>query len=148
MGTTLTLAIIDPNGTVDIGHVGDSRAYLRRDGDLRKVTSDHSYIGEMMAAGRLTPEEAKNHPYRSVVTRAVGLESSVEVDTTELELQAGDRLLLCSDGLSSMVDDGAIAEILDGRDDPAEAARALVEAANAAGGDDNITVVIVDADDE
>ena len=148
MGTTLTLAIIDPNGTVDIGHVGDSRAYLRRDGELRKVTSDHSYIGEMMAAGRLTPEEAKNHPYRSVVTRAVGLESSVEVDTTELELQAGDRLLLCSDGLSSMVDDGAIAEILDGRDDPAEAARALVEAANAAGGDDNITVVIVDADDE
>jgi protein phosphatase len=102
----------------------------------------------MMAAGRLTPEEAKNHPYRSVVTRAIGLESSVDVDTTELELRAGDRLMLCSDGLSSMIDDGAIAEILDGRKDPAEAARALVEAANAAGGDDNITVVIVDADDE
>ena len=148
MGTTLTMAIVEPTGHVDVGHVGDSRAYLYRAGKLTKVTSDHSYVSEMMAAGRLTPEEAENHPYRSVVTRAIGLEPSVEVDTAELELRPGDRMLLCSDGVSAMLGDGDIAAILAGAADPGQAAQALVDAANAAGGDDNITVVIVDAGPE
>ena len=147
MGTTLTLAVIGPDGRVDLGHVGDSRAYLLRAGALKMVTTDHSYISEMMAAGRLTPEEAATHPYRSVVTRAIGLEPAVDVDTFELELTPGDRLLICSDGLSSLIDDAAIAGVLN-ESDPAAAARGLVEAANRAGGDDNISVVIVDAVDE
>ncbi|MEX1208246.1 MAG: PP2C family serine/threonine-protein phosphatase [Acidimicrobiia bacterium] len=144
MGTTLTLAVIGPDGRVDLGHVGDSRAYLFRAGALKKVTTDHSYVSEMMAAGRLTPEEAAGHPYRSVVTRAIGLEPAVDVDTFELEMTAGDRLLICSDGLSSLIDDAAIAGVLK-ESDPAVAARGLIEAANRAGGDDNISVVIVDA---
>lgn len=144
MGTTLTLAVIGPDGRVDLGHVGDSRAYLFRAGALKRVTTDHSYVSEMMAAGRLTPEEAAVHPYRSVVTRAIGLEPAVDVDTFELELMPGDRLLICSDGLSSLIDDAAIAEVLKDSD-PAAAARSLVEAANRAGGDDNISVIIVDA---
>jgi protein phosphatase len=147
MGTTLTLAVIGPDGRVDLGHVGDSRAYLFRAGALNMVTTDHSYISEMMAAGRLTPEEAAIHPYRSVVTRAIGLEPAVDVDTFELELTPGDRLLICSDGLSSLIDDAAIAGVLN-ESDPAAAARGLVEAANRAGGDDNISVIIVDAVDE
>ncbi|MEX0825853.1 MAG: PP2C family serine/threonine-protein phosphatase [Acidimicrobiia bacterium] len=147
MGTTLTLAVIEPDGRVDLGHVGDSRAYLFRAGALKRVTTDHSYVSEMMAAGRLTPEEAAVHPYRSVVTRAIGLEPAVDVDTFELELTPGDRLLICSDGLSSLIDDAAIAGVLK-ESDPAAAARGLVEAANRAGGDDNISVVIVDTVDE
>lgn len=147
MGTTLTLAMIQPDGSVDLGHVGDSRAYLFRAGALSMVTTDHSYVSEMMAAGRLTAEEAAEHPYRSVVTRAIGLEPAVDVDTFELELAPGDRLLICSDGLSSLIDDKAIAGVLQNAD-PAVAARGLVDAANRAGGDDNISVVIVDAVDE
>lgn len=146
MGTTLTLAIISADGSVELGHVGDSRAYLRRNGDLEMITEDHSYIAEMMAAGRLTPEEAEVHPYRSVVTRAIGLEPSVEVDTLEIDLEAGDRLLLCSDGLTGMLDDATIEEILGRHADPEDAAAALVEAANEQGGEDNITVVVVDAE--
>jgi len=146
MGTTLTLAIIAADGSVEFGHVGDSRAYLYRDNNLEMITNDHSYISEMMAAGRLTPEEAEVHPYRSVVTRAIGLEPAVEVDTVEVELEGGDRLLLCSDGLTAMIDDAAIEEILGDHDDPAAAAEALVEAANDLGGEDNITVVVVDAE--
>jgi protein phosphatase len=148
MGTTLTLAVIEPNGTVDLGHVGDSRAYLLRDGGLAMVTTDHSYVSEMMAAGRLTPEEAVNHPYRSVVTRAIGLEPAIEVDTFELQLRVGDRLLICSDGLSVMLDDAAISLVLTKEADPAVAVRALIDAANRAGGDDNISVVIVDSVEE
>ncbi|HSM01835.1 MAG TPA: Stp1/IreP family PP2C-type Ser/Thr phosphatase [Acidimicrobiia bacterium] len=146
MGTTLTLAIISPEGSVEVGHVGDSRAYLLRGGDLEQITEDHSYVSEMIASGRLTPEEAEVHPYRSVVTRAIGLEPSVEVDTLDLDLEEGDRLLLCSDGLTAMLDDAAITEILDSHGDPGAAAEALVDAANQRGGDDNITVVVVDAE--
>lgn len=148
MGTTLTLAVIEPSGEVEIGHVGDSRAYLLRAGKLAMVTTDHSYISEMMAAGRLTEEEAANHPYRSVVTRAIGLEPAVEVDTLVLTLEPGDRMLICSDGLSSMVSDKVITQVLHDQRDPSAAARALIAAANRAGGDDNISVVIVDADEE
>ncbi len=145
MGTTLTLALLDPDGDLDIGHVGDSRAYLLRDGTLQQLTRDHSYVADLIAAGKLTPEEAESHPYRSVLTRAVGLDPTVEVDSYGLILQFGDRILLCSDGLTSMVSDGPLSEILDRQGSPpAMTADALVTAANDAGGIDNITVVIID----
>lgn len=144
MGTTLTLATFDPDGDLDIAHVGDSRAYLLRDGDIEQVTTDHSYVGEMISAGRLSPEEAETHPYRSVLTRAVGLDPTVDVDTYGVVLEAGDRVLLCSDGLTTMIGDDAIAEILEENRDLGRVADALVTAANEAGGVDNITVVVVD----
>jgi protein phosphatase len=144
MGTTLTLGVFDPDGDLDLGHVGDSRAYLLRDGALRQVSKDHSYIAEMIEAGKLTPEQAIGHPYRSVVTRAVGLDPTIEVDSYGVVLEEGDRILLCSDGLTDMLDDEQIAAILTQSTDPEEAADGLVTAANQAGGVDNITVVIVD----
>ena len=144
MGTTLTLAVLDGK-KARLGHVGDSRAYLLHDGDLTQVTRDHSYVAEMIRAGRMTHEEAEVHPYRSVLLRAIGLESDVEVDSEEIEVAPGDRVLICSDGLSSMIGDDKIAEILADHGDPAEAAEKLIAAANAAGGADNISVVVVEA---
>ncbi len=145
MGTTLTLALLDPDGDLDIGHVGDSRAYLLRAGTLQQLTRDHSYVADLIAAGKLTPEEAETHPYRSVLTRAIGLDPTVEVDSYGIVLQSGDRILLCSDGLTSMVSDGPISEILSREDSPpAATADALVTAANDAGGIDNITVIVID----
>jgi len=145
MGTTLTLAVLDPDGDLDIGHVGDSRAYLLRGDELTQLTNDHSYVAELMAAGKLTPEEAETHPHRSVVTRAVGLDPTVEVDNYGLILEPGDRILLCSDGLTTMVTDDGLSEILKVKGaSPATAADALVIAANEAGGVDNITVIVVD----
>jgi PPM family protein phosphatase len=143
MGTTMTLAVFDPDGDVDIGHVGDSRGYLFRAGALEQVTNDHSYVAELMAAGKLTPAEAGIHPYRSVITRAVGLDPSVEVDRYGRLLEAQDRILLCSDGLTDMLSDDHIARIL-ATPDPGETADALVAAANEAGGADNITVIVID----
>lgn len=146
MGTTLTLGILDPNGDLDIAHVGDSRAYLFRDGELNQVSRDHSYVAEMIEAGRLTPEEAINHPYRSVVTRAIGLEPLVDVDDYGVVLEDGDRILLCSDGLTDMLSDERLEEILAAGNDPADTADALVAAANTEGGVDNISVVLVDVE--
>ena len=143
MGTTMTLAVIDPDGDLDIGHVGDSRSYLFRAGTLEQITNDHSYVAEMIAAGKLTPAEAEVHPYRSVLTRAVGLDPTVEVDRYGRILEAGDRILLCSDGLTAMIPDDHIGRILM-TSDPGETADALVAAANEAGGADNITVVVID----
>ena len=137
--------MLDPDGDLDIGHVGDSRAYLLRGDELIQLTKDHSYVAELMAAGKLTPEEAETHPHRSVVTRAVGLDPTVEVDNYGLILEAGDRVLLCSDGLTTMLTDGGVSEILQVEgSSPATAADALVIAANEAGGVDNITVIVVD----
>ncbi len=144
MGTTLTIGVFDPEGDLDIAHVGDSRAYLIRDGEIDQITTDHSYVGEMIAAGRLSPDEAENHPYRSVLTRAVGLDPTVEVDAYGVVLEPGDRVLLCSDGLTTMIPDDQVVEIMAAVDDPAGAADALVTAANEAGGVDNISVVVVD----
>jgi serine/threonine protein phosphatase PrpC len=144
MGTTLVVLRLDSAGHAELAHVGDSRAYLLRDGDLSQITEDHSYVAEMIAAGRLTPEEAESHPYRSVVTRAVGLDPIVDVDTMTIELEAGDRFLLCSDGLTNMVDDAGIARILAAGEDPTATARTLVATANTAGGADNVTVAVVD----
>jgi protein phosphatase len=144
MGTTLTLAILDPSGSASLGHVGDSRAYLLRDGTLEQVTNDHSYVAQLIAQGTLTAEEAEHHPYRSVLTRAVGLDPAVDVDTHHINLRAGDRFLLCSDGLTSMVADAEIAAVV-GSDQPIDGiADALIRLANEAGGVDNITVIVVD----
>lgn len=143
MGTTLTAAVLDGANLV-IGHVGDSRCYLLRDGSLRQVTTDHSVVAELVAAGEITEAEALVDPRRAMITRALGIDPSVEVDVLELAIAPGDRLLLCSDGLTTMVRDPAIAEILASEDDRQRAADELVEAANLAGGADNITVLVVD----
>ena len=144
MGTTITIGIFEPDGTVDLGHVGDSRAYVLRGGELRQVTTDHSLVAELLAAGRIRPEDVRTHPQRNLVTRALGMAQDIRVDSVTLALESGDRMLLCSDGLTGMVGDGQIAETLGAGTPAEEAAWALVDAANAAGGVDNITVVIVD----
>lgn len=146
MGTTLTLGAFDPDGDLDLAHVGDSRAYLWREDELIQVSKDHSYVAEMIEAGKLDPEDAANHPYRSVITRAVGLDPSVDVDTYGIVLEPGDRIVLCSDGLTDMLTDEEIAAILAGSATPADAADALVTAANDAGGIDNVSVVVVDVE--
>src|SRR6266536_2663658 len=131
-----------------LAQVGDSRAYLVREREgLRQVTDDQTIVGELVRQGRLTPEEAAHHPQRSVVTRAVGLDPDLEVDTPPpLELVPGDQLLLCSDGLTDAIDDARLAEILGERLDGQTTCQALIDAANAAGGPDNITVVLLRVD--
>jgi len=150
MGTTMTVALVD-KGRVWIGHVGDSRAYLVRDGRLEQLTEDHSLVAELVRSGRLSPEEAETHPQRSVVTRALGTDPDVDVDTFSIDPKPGDLFMLCSDGLTSMVSDDAIlAEIRKHRDDLRGSAKALVRAANRGGGEDNITVVFfeIQADED
>jgi protein phosphatase len=124
--------------------VGDSRAYLYRAGELSQVTEDHNLVGKMVSEGRLSREEAAHHPQRNIITRALGLDPSVDVDLVTLELAEADRLILCSDGLSSMIEERVLAEVLSQESDPQVAAERLVDAANQAGGEDNITVVLVD----
>jgi serine/threonine protein phosphatase PrpC len=141
MGTTMTVALVE-DGRVAIGHVGDSRAYLIRDRRLEQLTEDHSLVAELVRSGKLSPEEAEGHPQRSVITRALGTDPDVDVDTFSVETRPGDLFLLCSDGLTAMVDDETIlAEVEKNRDDLGAAAKALVRAANKGGGEDNITVV-------
>jgi PPM family protein phosphatase len=142
MGTTLTLALVD-DGQVAIGHVGDSRAYLIRDGALEQITDDHSLVAELTRAGKLSEEEAESHPQRSVITRALGTEPDVDVDAFKVDTRTGDVFMLCSDGLTSMVEDQAILEIVEKRRGNLErAARDLIKAANRSGGEDNITVIL------
>lgn len=144
MGTTCTAVLLD-GSAAHVAHVGDSRAYLFRDGELSQVTEDHTVVGRMEREGKLTAEEAHRHPHRNIITRALGIEDDVEVDTWELELVEGDRLVICSDGLNSMLDDTQIRETLLTGEDATTAARSLVDAANNAGGEDNITVIVLDA---
>ena len=147
MGTTLTVALVE-DGTVAFGHVGDSRAYLIRDGKLEQLTEDHSLVAELVRSGKLSPEEAEDHPQRSVITRALGTDPDVDVDTFSVEAKPGDLFMLCSDGLSSMVDDEKIlSEIERNRPDLPAAAKALVRAANKGGGEDNITVIFFEIAD-
>ena len=141
MGTTMTAVAVD-DGTAQIVHVGDSRAYLWRDHHLRQLTDDHSVVGEMVRRGTLSSDEAASHPHRNVITRALGAEPDVQVDATTADLQPDDILLLCSDGLYTEVDDTQIAAALDGASSLTDAAQALVDRANAAGGADNVTVVL------
>jgi serine/threonine protein phosphatase PrpC len=143
MGTTITAALVEPAGRVLFGHVGDSRAYLLREGKLEQLTHDHSLVAELVRRGELSPEEAEVHPQRSVITRALGTDPDVDVDTFEVAAQDGDLFLICSDGLSSMVGDAELEQVLVGnRDDLDAAAKALIAAANRGGGEDNITAVL------
>ena len=141
MGTTVTAALLT-DGRVVIGHVGDSRAYRIRDGRLEQLTEDHSLVADLMRSGRLTPEEAEGHPQRSVITRALGTDPDVDVDTLVIEAEAGDLFLLCSDGLSTMVSDDKVLETVERAGSLDDAARNLVRAANSGGGEDNVTVVL------
>ncbi|MSO38445.1 MAG: Stp1/IreP family PP2C-type Ser/Thr phosphatase [Acidimicrobiia bacterium] len=143
MGTTLTAAVPVGNQII-IGHVGDSRAYLLRDGELQRISVDHSLVEELIAEGKITEEQAITHPQRSIITRALGIGDSVAVDEYAVTPAPGDRLLLCSDGLTGMLRDPQISAILRREPDPTRAANALVDAANSAGGEDNITTVIID----
>ena len=141
MGTTMTAALVEGH-VVHIGHVGDSRAYLVRDGKLEQLTEDHSLVAELVRSGRLSPEEADAHPQRSVITRALGTDPDVDVDTFTVEARPGDVFMICSDGLTSMVDDRTILELVErNRTNLDKAGKALVDAANRGGGEDNITVV-------
>jgi protein phosphatase len=144
MGTTLTVLVVAGGRQLLIGHVGDSRAYVIHEGVLRRVTDDHSLVEELVREGRLTPEQADAHPQRHVVTRALGVDDEVEVDLYTLDVAPGDRVVLCSDGLTTMVRDRDVERIARGEPDPQRAAEQLVDAANAAGGEDNTSVVIVD----
>lgn len=147
MGTTLTAAIVE--GTrISVAHVGDSRAYVFHDSVLEPITFDHSMVADMVRQGSLSESEARAHPQRSIITRALGSDPNMYADTFEVDAQPGDRLLLCSDGLTAMLDDAQIADILGSFRDPSSTVRALVDAANAAGGHDNISVVVVDISEE
>jgi serine/threonine protein phosphatase PrpC len=146
MGTTLTAVYVGEQ-EVAIAHVGDSRAYCLRDGQLLRLTDDHSLVDELMRQGRLTPEEAVEHPQRSVITRALGPEGVVEVDTRSFRARAGDVYLLCSDGLTTMISEAQIAATLVAYPRLHDAGEALIAAANRAGGRDNITVVLIRLED-
>ncbi len=143
MGTTITAAIVDGTDVV-VAQVGDSRAYLMRGGALTRITEDHSMVADLIRSGQLTEAESRVHPNRSVITRALGTDPNMYADTFEVDAEPGDRILLCSDGLTGMLTDDAILGLLQRHRDPAIAARALIDAANEAGGVDNISVVIVD----
>jgi protein phosphatase len=144
MGTTMTVFELGEEDLLArFAHVGDSRAYLLRRQELTQLTEDHTVVNMYLKTGAIAPEEVANHPQRSLITRAVGLTSELDVDTGNLTLEPGDRLLLCSDGVNSMIDDAEIAAAL-GVDSPEEAAWQLIEKANLAGGHDNITALVVD----
>ena len=141
MGTTVTAALLGEEA-IAIGHVGDSRAYRVREDALEQLTQDHSLVADLIRSGRLTPEEAEAHPQRSVITRALGTDPDVDVDTFLVEVEAGDLLLICSDGLTSMVPEEEILKRLRECDSLEKAAKALIKAANKRGGEDNITVIL------
>ena len=141
MGTTLTLAKVHGD-EVSLAHVGDSRAYRLRDGELSQLTRDHSLVAELERSGQITPEAAEHHPQRSIITRALGPEPDVEVDKYTLAGRDGDVFLICSDGLTSMISDDEVGSILRSASTLDEAADALVRAANQSGGKDNITVIL------
>jgi PPM family protein phosphatase len=141
MGTTMTLALVEDDH-VTIGHVGDSRAYRLRQGDLEQLTEDHSLVAELVRTGRLSPEEAEAHPQRSMITRVLGAEADVDVDTFSIDTQPGDVFMLCSDGLTTMVgDERIVAAVEANREDLERAAKQLIADANRSGGEDNVTVV-------
>jgi serine/threonine protein phosphatase PrpC len=143
MGTTVTAAFMD-NNELHLAHVGDSRGYLLREGEISQITEDHTLVHRMVQEGKISAAEAEHHPQRSILIRALGVEDPVEVDEFTVAVQGGDRILLCSDGLYSMVPDDRIKEVLLSTQDPQQACEQLVEMANEGGGLDNITVVILD----
>ena len=145
MATTCAAVLVGKNGPV-VAHVGDSRVYLWRGAALRQVTEDHSWVGEQVRAGVLSDDDARRHPWRNVVTRALAGGDDPEVDVADLPLQAGDRLVLCSDGLSGVVSPEKLSELVGNSPSLDEACKALIAAANAAGGPDNITVAMIQVD--
>lgn len=147
MGTTMTAALVE-GSFIAVAHVGDSRAYLYHGGVLERITQDHSLVGDMIRQGTLTEEEARFHPNRSVITRALGSDPNMLADTYEVDAEPGDLLLLCSDGLTGMLDDAHITDILGSYRDPTVIARVLVDTANTAGGHDNVSVVVVEIVDD
>lgn len=143
MGTTIT-ALYAGDSSAQIVHVGDSRAYLFRGNELERLTKDHTHVGRLVEEGRLSPEDADRHPQRSYLEKALGVDQDVDVDVQVLDTLPGDRILLCSDGLYGMIDDAAIASILQEQDDPQDAADRLCTSAVEAGGSDNVTAIVVD----
>lgn len=143
MGTTFTAAAIKGD-SLYAAHVGDSRIYLVRNGEMRQLTRDHSYVMELVRQGKLSAEDAKTHPRKNVITRALGTGETVEVDTLIEKLQPGDRLLLCSDGLTNMLEDSLIADVLCLDLPVEELVDTLVDMANANGGEDNISVIVIE----
>jgi PPM family protein phosphatase len=143
MATTVAAALVD-DATVNLAHVGDSRVYLFREGELSQLTSDHSWVNEQLQSGVISIDQARSHPLRNVVTRALGGRADLQVDMQCLTMQAGDVLLMCSDGLTTMVPDGEIARLLaESNGDIQAAAPRLLAEANARGGEDNTTVVLL-----
>ena len=147
MGTTVTAAIVAGEGQLLIGHVGDSRAYLVRDGALSRLTTDHSLVQELLVEGRITADQAATHPQRSIITRAVGMETNIDVDVYPVEVHDGDQLLLCSDGLTDMVSEHGVHEILSEGGAPQDRAEALVDRALENGGADNVTAIVLHVSD-
>jgi len=147
MATTVAAVLVDGD-TANLAHVGDSRVYLFRQGVLTQLTSDHSWINEQIQSGVISADQARSHPLRNVVTRALGGKPDLQVDMQVHRMQGGDVLLLCSDGLTTMLPDDEIAEVMaENQQDVGQAARALVDAANARGGEDNITVLLLEFQD-
>lgn len=142
MGTTLTAVIVDGHN-LHVGHVGDSRAYLFREGQLSQLTRDHTIVGQLITEGKLTTEEASTHPMRSAIARAIGVDMHIDVDVSTIELANGDQILLCSDGLTKPVSENEIVSVLSAESNANEAVKRLVLLANEHGGPDNITVVLV-----
>jgi protein phosphatase len=147
MATTLTLGRLDEHGLLDIGHVGDSRLYLFNTSELVQMTNDHTVAMDLVRAGELDPADAPDHPKWHTMSNWIGVDP-VRIETRSIQLQAGDRVLVCSDGLSNMIEDESIVAILVEQPDPAACVRALIDAANDAGGSDNISVVVVNVDEE
>jgi len=145
MGTTIT-ALLSDGDVIHLAHVGDSRAYLLRKGELSQLTEDHTLVQELVRQGKLRPEDAKRHPQGSIITRALGVDADVQVDTATFKIISGDRLLLCTDGLTGVVDQATIRNVLLRVRDPQQASERLVALANEQGGPDNITVVVLDSD--
>ena len=144
MGTTATILFLSVHGWYVIGHVGDSRAYLLRDGEVVRLTVDHTYVQELVNQGRITDEQARVHPRSSLLTRALGTQTTVPIDLYDGEVRIGDRFLVTSDGLTTMLPEKRIAELVRGGRSPGELVEALVNAANEAGGADNTTAIVVD----
>lgn len=141
MGTTLTMALVSGE-SMTVAHVGDSRLYMERNGKMQQLTTDHSYIEELVRKGTITREEAEDHPHKNVITRAVGCMPELEVDILSLSMEKGDMFLLCTDGLTNMVSEHDICEALKGNR-PEIACEQLIEAAKERGGEDNITVILI-----
>ncbi|MBN2025557.1 MAG: Stp1/IreP family PP2C-type Ser/Thr phosphatase [Actinobacteria bacterium] len=146
MGTTFTMVLVE--GDLYLGHVGDSRAYIWRKGALRPLTRDHSLVQRMVSEGYISPGEARVHPQRNIILRALGVSGELEVDLDIVDTAPGDRLLLCSDGLSGFVEDAELEAIVSLASEPEECCRRLVDAALERGGIDNITVIVIDLEDE